>query len=282
MIGKCPLFPANNVWNTPVDTAPLDAHASAYLTSIGREKTLHPDFGRAATAGIPFNLVPGNQPMVPVQVGGGESDTGPVPIPPNPLIEGAEDAHMLVVDQGACKLYELFAANRAAGGWSAGSAAHYDLRSNALRPAGWTSADAAGLPILPGLVRYEEVAAGEIRHALRFTAPKTTRAFIWPARHLASRSNDPNLPPMGLRVRLRADYDVSKFSKETQVILRALKKYGMILSDNGSPWFITGAPNPNWDPGRLTEEMRAVKGSDFEVVDVSSFMFNPNSAEAVR
>lgn len=281
-IGKCPVFPVDNIWNTPVDTALLDAHAAEYLTSIGRDKTLHPDFGRAPTSGIPFTLVPSGQPKVPVKVNGAESDTGPVPIPPNAVIEGGDDAHLLIVDQGACKLYELFAAKHGPAGWTAESAAHFDLRSNALRPDGWTSADAAGLAILPGLVRYEEVAAGEIRHALRFTAPKTTRAYVWPARHFASRVNDPNLPPMGLRVRLRADFDVSRFSKETQVILRALKKYGMILSDNGSSWYITGAPSPNWDPSRLTEEMRTVKGSDFEPVDVSSLMLNPNSAVVIH
>ena len=284
MIGKCPLFPADNIWNTPVDTAPPDAHSSALLASIGLEKTLHPDFGREATSGIPFNLVPGSQPKVPMQVAGGESDTGPVPIPPHPLLEsgGTGDSHMIVVDQDACKLYELFAARPVpGGGWHAESAAHFDLRSNALRPEGWTSADGAGLPILAGLVRYEEVAAGEIRHALRFSAPKTTRAFVWPARHLASRSDDPDLPPMGLRVRLRAEYDISKFSKEAQVILRALKKYGMILADNGGAWFISGAPNPNWDPEGLAGEMRAVKGSDFEVVDVSSFMLNSSSAAVI-
>src|ERR1017187_8992030 len=281
MIGKCPVFPSDNVWNTAVDRLPVDPRSGVYIGSIGLEKALHPDFGREAITGIPFNLVSGSQPKVAVQVPNDESDKGPVPIPPHPLLEagGKGDSHMIVVDQDACKLYELYAAKQGPDGrWQADSAAYYDLRSNALRPDGWTSADAAGLPMFPGVVRYEEVAAGEIKPALRFTAPKTTRAFIWPARHMASRSDDPSLPPMGLRVRLRRDFDVSKFSQQTQVILRAMKKYGMILADNGGPWFFEGTPNANWNPEVMSEEMRQVKGSEFEVVDESSFMRGPNSA----
>src|ERR1017187_3802707 len=284
-IGKCPLFPADNIWNTPVDTAPLDARSAAFLASIGLEKTLHPDFGREVTSGIPINLVSGSQPKVAVLVPNEESDKGPVPIPLHPLLEaaGKGDSHMIVVDQDACKLYELYAAKQGPDGrWQADSAAYYDLRSNALRPDGWTSADAAGLRMFPGVVRYEEVAAGEIKHALRFTAPKTRRAHIWPARHMASHSDDANLPPMGLRVRLRRDFDVSKFSQQTQVILRAMKKYGMILADNGGPWFVEGTPNANWTPEAMSEEMRQVKGSEFEVVDESSFMRGPNSGATLQ
>ena len=283
-IGKCPVFPSDNIWNTAVDRLPVDPQSDAYIQNIGRDKPLHPDFGREATSGMPVNLVSGSQPKVPVQVPAGESDTGPVPIPLHPVLEagGKGDSHMLVVDQDACRLYELFLARQGPGGtWQADSAAYYDLRSNALRRDGWTSADAAGLPIFPGVLRYEEVAAGEIKHAIRFTAPKTTRAYIWPARHMASRSDDPNLPPMGLRVRLRRDFDISKFSQQTQVILRAMKKYGMILADNGGAWFFEGVPNPNWNSEAMSEEMRKIKGSEFEVVDVSSFMLNPNSAEAI-
>jgi hypothetical protein len=185
-----------------------------------------------------------------------------------------------MVDRDTCKLYELGAAHpQPDGTWTAAAGAIFDLRSHALRPSGWTSADAAGFPILAGLVRYDEVAAGQINHALRFTAPRTRRAFVWPARHYASRLTDPNLPPMGQRFRLRADYDISSFHPEVQVILRALKRYGLILADNGSAWFLTGVPDPRWDNGRLAQ-LKRVKGSAFEAVDVSSLITDPNSARA--
>jgi hypothetical protein len=281
-IGKCPVFPADSIWNTPVNKLPLDPHSSTYIQSIGADKTLHADFGRDPKSGIPFNVVSGNPRKVAVHAGG-ESDVTPAPIPANPALEGGEDAHLLVVDTDDCRLYELFAVKPETGGsWHAYSSAYYDLRSNTLRPDGWTSADAAGLPILAGLARYEEVAAGEIRHALRFTAPKTRRSYVWPARHYASKSDDPALPPMGLRVRLRADFDISGFSQQVQVILRALKTYGMILSDNGGPWFVTGAPNANWDDGnRIAEEMRRIPGSNFEVVDASTLMRTSDSGAAL-
>ena len=283
-IGKCPVFPADSIWNTPVDKLPLDPHSSLYIQSIGADKTLHPDFGRDPKSGIPYNVVSGNPRKVDVHAEGGESDTGPAPIPANPLVEGGEDTHLIVVDTDDCHLYEMFGVKREpAGSWHAYSAAYYDLRSNTLRPESWTSADAAGLPIFSGLVRYEEVAAGEIRHAIRFTAPKTRRSYVWPARHYASRTDDQVLPPMGLRVRLRADFDISGFSKQVQVILRALKTYGMILSDNGSPWFITGVPNANWDDGtRMAEELRRIPGSNFEAVDTSSLMRTPGSGVAIE
>ncbi len=282
-IADCPVFPDDNIWNRPVDRLPLNADSARYVRSIGWDKPLHPDFGPEDMTGIPFNIVSGTEQEVTVRVGSDESDTGPVPMPARPLLEGGGDAHLLLIDPTACRLYELFAARR--GGdrqWAADSAAHYDLRSNALRPDGWTSADAAGLPIFPGLVRYEEVAAGQIRHAIRFTAPKTRRSYVWPARHFASQSEDPALPPMGLRVRLRQDFDVSGFSVETQVILRALKRYGMMLADNGQPWFITGAPHPRWDARRMVEEMRRVKGSDFEAVDVSSLIRDSTSGAVIH
>ncbi|HYW43515.1 MAG TPA: hypothetical protein VE959_11710 [Bryobacteraceae bacterium] len=281
-VGKCPVFPADNYWNTPVDGLPLDAHSAAYIGNIGPDKPLHPDFAGDPHSGVPYNVVAGSQHKVTPQVDNGESDKGPVPIPANPVVEGGEDHHFLVIDQDACRLYELFNAKPLPGGeWKADSSAYYDLRSNALRPEGWTSADAAGLPMFPGLVRYDEVAAGEIRHAIRFTAPKTTRSFIWPARHFSSRVDDANLPSMGLRLRLKADFDISGFSKETQVILRALKKYGMILADNGLPWFITGAGDPHWNADGMTAEMRRILGSNFEVVDTSSMMRGPNSGASV-
>jgi len=282
-IGNCPAFPSDNFWNMPVDTLPLDSRSSLYVHNMGPEKSLHPDFANSPNSGIPYNLVSGSAAKVPLRVPPAESDTGPVPIPARPLLEGggAGDSHLLIVDQGACRLYELYAARpMPGGGWSADSAAYYDLRSDSLRPDGWTSADAAGLPIFPGLVRYEEVAAGEIRHALRFSTPKTQRAYIWPARHYASRDSDPALPPMGLRLRLRADFDISGFSKEAQVILRAMKKYGIVLSDNGGAWFFSGAPSPNWKIDPLVEEMRKVTGANFEVVDSSALMRGPNSGSS--
>jgi hypothetical protein len=214
-----------------------------------------------------------------------ESDPGPYPIPADAPIEGGDlssgDRHVLVLDRDACILYELYAAYpQPDGSWEAGSGAVFDFNSNALRPAGWTSADAAGLPILPGLVRYEEVASGEIQHALRFTAPQTRQAYVWPARHFASNLTDAAYPPMGMRFRLKAGFDISGFSEEMQVILRALKKYGMILADNGSAWYLSGAPDSRWDNDFLVNELGQVKGSDFEAVDESSLMVGPDSGQA--
>src|SRR5262249_2556767 len=227
-VGGCPVFPSDNVWNAPVDRLPLHPHSSRYIRNIGPDKPLHPDFGREQTTGIPYNVVSGGPRKVKVQPLSDESDLDPAPIPPNPVLEGGEDRHLIVIDQDACRLYEFFDARiLPTHEWQAGSAAYFDLRSNSLRPDGWASSDGVGLPIFPGLVRYEEIAAGELRHALRFSAPKTQRAYIWPARHFASRSSDPALPPMGLRVRLRADVRTVGFSRATQVILVALKKYGM-------------------------------------------------------
>jgi len=212
-----------------------------------------------------------------------ESDPGPYPIPANPLIEGGPqsqgDRHILVVDTDNCVLYELYAAYPDGNGWTAGSGAIYDLTSNALRPEGWTSADAAGLPILPGLVRYDEVAAGEIRHALRFTVPRTRKAYVWPARHYASSLTGAQYPPMGQRFRLKASFDISGYSSDVQVIFTALKRYGMILADNGSAWYLSGVPDERWDNDAL-HELGQVKGSDFEAVDVSSLMVNDNSGES--
>jgi hypothetical protein len=289
----CPVLPADNIWNTPVDTLPLDPNSAAYINTIGPSDNVHADFGSGdwppgsgSLIGIPFIVVPSNQALVPINISpyDDESDPGPYPVPPNAPVEGAPntggDRHVLVIRQGECKLYELYRAFRIGGGssWNAESAAKYDLNSNALRPDTWTSADAAGLPILPGLVRYEEVAAGEINHALRFTVPETRKAHIWPARHDASDLTGSQYPPMGQRFRLRADFDVSGYSHDAQVILIALKKYGMILADNGSAWYISGAPSESWDNDVL-HELDAVVGSDFKAVDVSSLMVNPNSGQ---
>jgi hypothetical protein len=255
---------------------PVDRHSDVLLASIGLDKPLHPDFGtvyRGRPNGIPYVVVAGNQPEVPVRFEyAGESDPGPYPIPPDAPIEGGPgddaegDRHVLVVDRDRWKLYELFSARRQGRGWTAGSGAIFDLTTNTSRPAGWTSADAAGLPIFPGLVRYDEaVEQGEIRHALRFTCARTRRAFVAPGRHFASRSDDPKFPPMGMRVRLRASYDVSRFPKVARVILTALKTHGMFLADNGSDWFLSGAPDPRWSDDDLGA-LKKVKGRDFEVV----------------
>jgi hypothetical protein len=273
--GTVEIFPADNPWNTPVDALPVHPNSKNFVESIGIDKPLHPDFGttwKGVPSGIPFVAVPPGQSPVPIEFRyKDESDPGPYPVPPSAPIEGGPagegDRHVLVIDVGAKKLYELFRAFPQDGGWQAGSGAVFDLTSNKLRPQGWTSADAAGLPIFPGLVRYDEVVEqGEIRHALRFTCRKTQRGYILPATHWASSSKDPNLPPMGLRFRLRADYDASKLPATAQVIVRALKKYGMIVADNGGDWFLSGAPNPKWNDDDI-QMLKRIKGRDFEAVD---------------
>ncbi len=293
VLSGCQVFPVDSVWNTRVDALPLDPASDAYVATIGAGVGVHPDFGSGewppgsgAPIGIPFVVVPAGQAPVPVSfLYDDESDPGPYPIPPGAPIEGGPasdgDRHVLVLDSGECTLYELFYAFPEDGGasWSADSGAVFALDSHALRPETWTSADAAGLPILPGLVRYEEVEAGFIGHALRFTAPATRRAYVWPARHYASSLTGAEYPPMGQRFRLRADFDVSGFSPELQVILRALKEYGMMLADNGSPWFLSGVPDERWDNDDLVAGLAAVEGSDFEAVDVSSLMLDPDSAQ---
>lgn len=297
-IAGCPVFPADNIWNLPVDQLPAHPLSAAYVASIGDTASLKPDFGaglyEGSPLGIPFVVVPFKQPKVEIrfepfgdetEADAAESDAGPYPIPADAPIEGGPqgtgDRHVIVVQQGSCTLFELYKAVPGEdGSWAAMSAARFDLEGHELRPEGWTSTDAAGLPVFPGLVRYDEVAAGEIRHALRFTAPKTSRAYLWPARHFASGSDDANLPPMGLRMRLKAAVDISGFSKNNQVILQALKTYGMILADNGSPWFINGAPDDHWNNDELNDELRTLKGSDFEAVDVSTFMVDANSGQA--
>lgn len=267
IIAGCGVFPPDNAWNTDISGFPVHPNSANFLTSIGTGN-LHPDFG--SIYGIPFTTVPGSQPRVPINFTDfpEESDPGPYPIPPNAPIEGGSDAHVLVLDRDACVLYELFAAAPVGGGasWNAASGAVWDLKINATRPSGWTSADAAGLPILPGLVRFDEVAEGEIRHAVRFTVSQTMCGWIPPANHCASSSNDPNLPPMGLRLRLKASFDISGFHPQVQVVLRALKKYGMIVADNGSRWFITGAMDPRWDDSIL-DQLKTVSGGNFEIVD---------------
>ena len=257
---------------------PVDANSAAYLASMNASTTfLHPDFGSNPAYGIPYTSVGAGQPPVPMTFDyASESDPGPYPIPSNAPIEGGPgatgDRHVLVVDSSTCKLYELYAAQYVGPGWHAGSGAVFDLNSNALRPDYWTSADAAGLPILPGLVRYDEAAQnGEIDHALRFTVRRTQRAFIHPATHYASSSSDPTLPPMGLRVRLKASFDVSTFTGASRAVLTALKRYGMLVADNGSDWFISGATDGRWNDTDLNQ-LKRVPASAFEVVQTGTIV----------
>ena len=286
----CTVLPANNIWNTPVDQLPVSPNSSTYVNRIGAGSPLHPDFGsgtyNGGPIGIPFITVPGTQTQYPATfLYASESDPGPYAIPLNAPIEGGSnstgDRHAISIDINNCILYELYNAFPQTSSWKADSGAIFNLASNALRTATWTSADAAGLPIFPGLVRYDEIAAGEIRHALRFTVPSTQRAYVWPARHYASSITDPTYPPMGVRFRLKASFNISGFSATNQIILRALQKYGMMIADNGSAWFVSGAPDSRWDNTDL-HVLTTVTGSAFEVVDVSPLMIDPNSGQALQ
>ena len=268
-VAGCPVFPATNAWNRDISHAPVDPRSDAYIRSIDSHDNhfLHADFGGDGAYGIPYAVVPRTQRRVPIRFTdyGDESDAGPYPIPLNAPVERGSDRHLLVVQRGTCRLYELYAAQRSGGGWAAGSGAVFDLRSNHLRPAGWTSADAAGLPIFAGLARYGEVHAGALRHALRFTVRDTQRAYVFPARHFASDSRDPDLPPTGLRLRLKASYPLGRFHGQSLVILRALRRYGMIVADNGEDWYITGASDRRWNDEDLNQ-LKTVPGRAFEVV----------------
>jgi hypothetical protein len=263
---RCPLFPPDNPWNQRVDRLPVAPDSDRIVAAIGADEPLHPDFG--TRYGIPFTTVGSSQRRVPVAFEyAGESDRGPYPIPADVPLEDGSDRHALVVDRDRCRLYELFAARPVDGGarWEAGSGAIWNLRSNRLRPRGWTSADAAGLPILPGLARWDDVRRGSIDHALRFTVSRTRNAFVFPARHFASSLSDPALPPMGLRLRLKASFDTSGYPRQARIVLTALQRYGMLVADNGSDWFVTGAPSPHWDDDQLNT-LKRVRGADFEVV----------------
>lgn len=275
-VAGCPVLPATSAWNRPVDRAPVANNSATLIRSIGLSAGFHADFGSGTydggPIGIPFTTVGAGQPQVKVSFDyADESDKGPYPIPANAPVEGGKNAdgdrHVIVVDRASCRLYELYDAHPLAAGrsWKAGSGAIYDLGKNPARPEGWTSADAAGLPILPGLARYDEVATGAIAHALRFTAPRTRAAFVPPARHFASDSRDPKLPPMGLRVRLKRSVSLRGLPPQARVIAQAMKTYGLLLADNGSPWYVSGAPNPGWDNDQL-HALDRIRGSDFEVV----------------
>ena len=269
-IAGCPVFPASNPWNQRVDGLRVHPRSDAIVRSIGVDDTVHPDFGsgrwEGRPIGIPINVVGPGAKRTSVRFEyADESDRGPYPIPASPRIEGGSDRHVLIVQRGSCRLFELFAAERSRGAWRAGSGAIWNLRSNRLRPRGWTSADAAGLPILPGLARYDEVARGEIRHALRFTVARTRRAFVWPARHYASSLTDPDLPAMGQRLRLKRSVDLSGLPQQARVVATALRRYGMLLADNGSDWYLSGTPDARWDNDDL-RALKRLRGSDFEVV----------------
>ena len=291
-LAGCQVFPADNIWNVPINTLPVDTNSYAYVNTIGASDTVHADFGSGewppssgAPIGIPYVDVPETHSGVTVTFDyHDESDHALYPIPPDAPIEGGinseGDRHILVLERGSCTLYELFDAYlQPDSSWHAGSGAIFDLNTNALRPAFWTSADAAGLPILPGLVRFNEVAAGAINHALRFTAPQTRKDYVWPARHYASTLTDTQFPPMGQRFRLKANYVITGFSAETRTILQALKVYGMFLADNGSAWYISGVPDERWD-NDVIHQLHQVDGNAFEAVDVSSLMVDPDSGQA--
>ena len=269
VIAGCAVFPADNPWNRDVSGDPVDPRSDAYIAAMsGGSAFLHPDFGSDPTYGIPWTTVPASQPLVPMAFFyDDESDPGPYPFPPDAPVEAGGDRHVLVLDRDRCRLYETFDSHFVDPGWSCGSGAVFDLGSNTLRPDGWTSADAAGLPILPGLVRRDEVLSGQIRHALRFTVQRTQRGYVHPATHFASSRTDPDLPPMGLRVRLKAGYDLGRFHGAARVILEALKKHGMFVADNGGDWFITGETNTTWDDDNL-DQLKSVPASSFEVVQV--------------
>lgn len=276
------IFPVDDPWNTPIDSEPVDPNSNNLIASVGLNTGLHPDFGanwNGGPFGIPYVVVGGSQGRVNITFDyADESDPGPYPIPNNPPIEGGAnstgDRHVLVVDKDNWMLYELFSAYpQTDGSWHAGSGAIFDMTNGTIRPAGWTSADAAGLPILPGLVRYDEVSKGEIKHALRFTVVHSRHAYVAPARHFASSSTNVNYPPMGMRVRLKASFDISGFPPSAQVVLRALKKYGMFVADNGSNWYISGAPDPRWSDDELNT-LKGVMGSNFEVVKMGPLTTN--------
>jgi hypothetical protein len=279
-IAGCPVFPSNNIWNTPVDALAVSPASSRHIGAINPGKPLHPDFGQDPGSGIPFNIAEEDTRRIKLPFEyADESDSGTYPIPSLPKIEAGSDHHMLIVDGKKCILYELFEPDREKGAWKAVQGSIFNLRSNNLRPDGWTSADAAGLPILPGLVRFEEVQAGEIAHAIRFTVSKTRKEHVWPARHDASPLQGAEYMPLGARLRLKAGVDISAFSPANQAILRALKKYGMILADTGSDWYISGVPDPRWNDSDL-HHLTRLKGQDFEEVDTLPLRASEDSGEA--
>src|SRR5207253_800397 len=277
---SCQVFPQDNNWNTDISNLPVHARSAQWLVSMAAATTnLHPDFG-GPPYGFPYNVVGNAHPTVSVTFQyASESDPGPYPIGPDTLVENGSDRHALIINRDTCTLYELYDLQGSGSSWTAGSGAIFPLGSNTLRPLGWTSADAAGLPLFPGLVRWDEVQAGAINHAIRFTAQQTDQSFLWPARHQAGSAANPSLPPMGARFRLKSTYDISHFSAQAQVILVAMQHYGLILADNGSNWFFSGTEDAAW-PDSLLSELKSVPAGQFEAVDESALMTDPNSAAA--
>lgn len=280
----CTVFPADNVWHADASRLPVHPRSAAMIGAIGGG-AVHADFGsgrwQGAPIGIPVTVVPAGQRRVPVTFGyADESDRGPYPIPPDAAVEGGPDGtgdrHVIVWDRAACRAYELFDAHPSGAGWRAGSGAVFDLRSNRLRRAGWTSADAAGLSILAGLVRYDEVAAGRIDHAIRVTVPRTRTGWTWPATHSASSATDPALPQLGQRLRLKRSVDLSRLPRQARIVAEAMRRYGLIVADHGSAWFLSGAPDPRWDNDAL-HALGGLRGSDFEVVDAGGLMVSAGS-----
>ena len=287
-IAGCPIFPADNIWNRDISSLPVDSHSAAWIAnSGGSSRLIHPDFGSSGTSipyGIPYIVVTDSHPKVGITFDyADESDAGPYPFGGDTPIEGGAgsggDQHAIMLDSSTCTLYEMYNANYSPAGSTAGSGAIWNLRSDALRPANWTSADAAGLPILPGLLRPEEVASGVVDHAIRMTVSTTDKSFIWPARHQAGSVNDASYPPMGARFRLKAGVDISHFSADTQVVLTAMKHYGTIVADNGSNWYFQGAASQNWD-SVMIQQLKSIPAGDFEAVDSSSLITNANSGAA--
>lgn len=287
----CPTFPANNYWRTRVDRLPVARRSRAWLRTIGRSESLHPDFGpsygeQSVPYGIGVTVVDSSHATVAVQFDyADESDDVRYPLGPDTFIEGGResdgDRHAIVIDRDTCRLYETWDTHSSGGTWTAGSGATWDLRSNALRPRGWTSADAAGLPILPGLLTYDEVAAGKVFHAIRFTAPTTSRRYLWPARHQAGATADPSYPPMGARFRLKRSFDISGYSPQAQVVLQGMRRYGMVLADNGGAWFFQGTADDRW-PEDLIDQLKQVPAGAFEAVDTRRLMVSPDSAAVNR
>ena len=273
------LLPGNNVWHADISRLPVNSHSAAWLASSAAGTTLlHPDFG--GPYGIPFTTVSGTHPKVPVSFDyADQSDRVGYPLGSDTVLEGGSDKHALLLDRDNCKLYETWDTAKTSSGWTAGSGAVYNLRSNALRPDGWTSADAAGLPILPGLLTYSEVESGKINHAVRFTVERSDTAHLWPARHDAGSASNVNLPPMGARFRLKANYSLAGLRPDTVAILTAFKKYGLILADNGSNWYFGGAQDSRW-PDALLDQLKRVPASAFEAVDESSLQVSANSGQA--
>ena len=285
----CPVLPADSVWHADIHALPVHARSGQWLSHMSPTRKLHPDFGpsygtQSVPYGIPVTVVAGAHAKVGVHFDyAAESDRGPYPLGSDTKIEGGPsadgDRHAVVVDKDTCRLYETFATRRSGSSWSAGSGAIWSLKSNALRPRTWTSADAAGLPILPGLLRYDEVAAGRIDHAIRFTTDKTDKRFLWPARHQAGSVNDPSYPPMGARFRLKAGYSLAGLRPDTQAVAKAMKTYGLILADNGSPWFFQGTSDSRW-PSALLDQLKRLPASAFEAVDESRLMVSADSGQA--